>query len=314
MTGASGFIGRQCLRALRATSFEIHAVSRKGPGTVYPKVVWHKHDLRETAAVSMVFRECRPTHLIHSAWDVESCGYWNSAENLDWAARSADLLCAAARNGVVRAVGIGTCAEYGLDNSVCDEFVTPMNPVGAYAQAKHATQVLFAAAGSALGISTAWARLFFPYGPGERPTKLIPYTIAQLAKGEAAEFSSGKQVRDFLFEADVGAALVALLSSEVTGPVNVGTGLGVPVAEVVQRIGELMGRPELICLGRHRARDMEPARWVAAVYRLTREVGWTSITSLENGLRQTIAALADPISRQGLELKEHLSEQGRADD
>jgi nucleoside-diphosphate-sugar epimerase len=229
------------------------------------------------------------THLLHAAWALPS-GYWNAGGNLDWASKALALLREAHRHGVKRAVGIGTCAEYGTMHDLCDESTSIMQPEGAYARAKLATSWLFHAAGDSLGISTAWARLFFPYGPGDKAGKLIPHAIARLSAGEPAEFTSGEQVRDLLCAPDVGAAVAALLMGGVTGPVNVASGRGIAVRDVILRVGELMGRPDLIRLGALQVHGLEAPRWVAAVSRLTQEVGWHPTISLDQGLRSMIPA------------------------
>lgn len=291
VTGGSGFIGRHCIEALLARDCEVHAVSRRTPAWNAARLTWHQADLLQPRVFSRLLAECHPAHLIHSAWNT-SPDYWTSATNLTWAARSIELLQEAQTYGVVRIVGIGTCAEYGLDHDICDERTTTMQPIGIYALTKYATQLLFNGTSGFEGHSVAWARLFFPYGMYDRPNKLIPYTIHQLLNGKPAMFSSGKQVRDLLFAPDAGEAIVALLFSTASGPVNIGSGIGVPVRDVALRIGELMGHPDLIRLGTRPTHELEAKRWVAAVERLNHEVGWCAVTSLEDGLRATIAAYA----------------------
>jgi nucleoside-diphosphate-sugar epimerase len=95
-------------------------------------------------------------------------------------------------------------------------------------------------------------------------------------------------VRDFLHVADVGDAFAALLDSDVEGAVNIGSGEGVAVAEVVQRIAELAGRPDLVELGALEAPPDEPPLLVADVGRLHEEVGWRRFRSLDEGLRETV--------------------------
>lgn len=293
VTGASGFIGRHCVQALLHAGYEVHGVSRTSAPSIIPGVHWHHADILQPSAVTKLLEECRPTHLIHSAWSVADASYWTSMDNLTWAVRSTDLLQAAQRHGVQRVLGIGTCAEYGVDHDLCHERSTPMRPAGVYAQAKYATQILFDAAANTLRLSTAWARLFFPYGPFDHPNKLVPYTITQLLKGEPAHFSSGTQMRDLLFASDVGSAIVSVLRSRLTGPVNIASGVGLTVGDVVLRIGELMGRPDLIRRGVRQLGALEANRWVASVDRLTHETGWRATTPLDEGLLATIAAFRD---------------------
>lgn len=291
VTGASGFIGRHCVEALMEKGCEVHGVSRAGASCTNSSIQWHQSDLLEPTAFDRLFALSRPTHVIHAAWDVSSGKYWTSADNLVWSARSSDLLRAAQRHGVERVVGIGTCAEYGLEHELCDETTSAMRPVGVYARAKHAAQLLFAAGAESLGVSTAWVRLFFPYGTSDKPEKLVPYTIRQLLEGKPAELSPGTQVRDPLFAGDVGRAIVAVLFSDLAGGVNVASGQGLSIAELVMRIAHLIGRPELIRLGVRASNSAEAQRWVASIERLTSELEWRPRFSLEEGLRQTISSI-----------------------
>ncbi|WP_421021629.1 NAD-dependent epimerase/dehydratase family protein, partial [Klebsiella pneumoniae] len=78
---------------------------------------------------------------------------------------------------------------------------------------------------SQTGLSATWARLFFMYGPGEHPNRVTSSVILSLLQGKSAQCSHGMQIRDFLHVADVASALVTLLDSDVTGPVNIGSGV-----------------------------------------------------------------------------------------
>ena len=69
-------------------------------------------------------------------------------------------------------------------------------------------------------------------------------------QGDPALCHHGRQVRDFLHVADVAAAFVALLESEVEGPVNVGSGVAVTQRQVVETIAGITRRPEADTLGR----------------------------------------------------------------
>jgi nucleoside-diphosphate-sugar epimerase len=289
VTGASGFIGRECVRALLARGCEVHGVSRSLRADAEPELVWHQADILRQTDIKRLFSECKPTHLVHSAWNIPQQHY-TSSENLLWAARSVDLLHEAQCSGVQRIVGIGTCAEYGLDHELCCEDSSEMHPMGMYAQAKYATQVLYNAAAAAGTFSTAWARLFFPYGPFANLKGLIPYTIGQLVRDSPAELSDGEQERDLLFISDIGDAIAAVLFSGLQGPVNVASGTAIKVSGIVRRIGELMGKPDLIRLGIRQSDRLQANRWVASVKRLKHEVPWHPSTSLDDGLRATIAA------------------------
>jgi nucleoside-diphosphate-sugar epimerase len=95
-------------------------------------------------------------------------------------------------------------------------------------------------------------------------------------------------VRDFLHVADVAGAFAALVGSDVSGAVNVASGEGVEIREVVERIGALAARPDLLRIGALPAREGDPPRLVAGTRRLNDEVGWQPRFSLEDGLRDAL--------------------------
>jgi nucleoside-diphosphate-sugar epimerase len=142
--------------------------------------------------------------------------------------------------------------------------------------------------GDAKGLSTAWARVFFQYGPGEHPDRLVASVIRHLLSAREAPCSHGRQIRDFLHVADVGAAFAALLDSAVTGPVNIGSGTGIAIGELLGEIARQIGRPDLLRLGARAAPPGEPAVLVADVTRLHAEVGWRPHYTLADGLCSAI--------------------------
>ena len=293
VTGARGFIGRHCLPLLTKTGFEVHAVAGPAPSTDHFQevAVWHRIDLLDASATDALLHCVQPTHVLHFAWFTQHGAFWTGTENLRWVGATLHLLEAAAACGAKRFVGIGTCAEYDPAVELCDEVASPLAPASLYGICKRATLDCLRAAAPQLEVSHAWARLFFPYGPHDKATRLIPFVVGSLLSGKPAECSPGTQVRDLLHVRDVASAMVALLECDVQGPVNVASGNGVEVREVLKRIGELIGRPELIRFGALPMRPDEAPRWVAKTERLNREVGWYPSLSLEQGLKDTIAQL-----------------------
>ena len=100
--------------------------------------------------------------------------------------------------------------------------------------------------------------------------------------------SQGKQIRDFLFVEDVADALVALLNSDVTGPVNIGSGSPISVANVTCEIFDRLSSRDLIQLGAKKTPAHEPPVLLPDVRRLFDEVGWRPRYDLPSGLDQTI--------------------------
>src|SRR5829696_4800885 len=84
ITGASGFVGRHCLRRLLREDCEIHAVTRTSIGGGEGPIHWHAIDLREPSQVKHVISAVRPSHLLHCAWIAIPGVYAHSPENERW--------------------------------------------------------------------------------------------------------------------------------------------------------------------------------------------------------------------------------------
>jgi nucleoside-diphosphate-sugar epimerase len=290
VTGATGFVGRHALAALVSRGFEVHAVSSKGPTDDSPaEVRWHVADLLDPVAGPEIVTEVAPTDLLHLAWYAEPGAFWRSPENLRWVAASLGLLRAFADAGGTRAVVAGTCAEYAWETEThCVEGTTSLEPATLYGSAKHGLRVVAEAYAAEAGISFAWGRIFFLFGPHEDPRRLAGSVARSVLSGERAETSHGEQLRDFLYAPDLADAFAALLASEVTGAVNVASGEPVEIREVVQAIGDAAGRPELLAIGARPANTSEPDVLTADVSRLRDEVGWTPPSTRDERVWDTV--------------------------
>lgn len=72
-------------------------------------------------------------------------------------------------------------------------------------------------------------------------------------------------------------------------PLNIASGLCLPVRDVIQKIALQIGRPELVRLGARPAPITEPPRLAAAINRLACDVGFRPLRTLDEGLAETIA-------------------------
>jgi nucleoside-diphosphate-sugar epimerase len=290
LTGANGFVGRHCLHALLTRGYEVHAVASQKQATpaLLPGIRWYGVDLLDREQVSALVSDSRPTHLLHCAWYAVPGKYWTAVENFQWVEASLRLLEAFADQGGQRAVGVGSCAEYDWRYEHCSELVTPLNPATTYGACKVAFQLLLTAFSKHAALSAGWARLFFLYGPHEPTGRLVASTIRAILQEEPARCSHGRQTRDFLYVQDAADALVALLDSDVLGPVNIASGVPVTLFEVVQEIASQLKRPDLLRLGVLPTTENEPSVLVADVARLRDEVGWSPQYDLRAGLAETI--------------------------
>lgn len=161
-------------------------------------------------------------------------------------------------------------------------------PATLYGAAKHGLHVVAERWAPQAGVTLAWGRIFYAYGPHEHPARLVSAVALALLRGEEVPCTHGMQVCDYLYTPELGSALVALLDSEVTGPVNVASGEPVRVADVVAAIGASTGRPELVRMGALPQRSGEPERLTADVWRLREEVGWRPSIDLRESVARTV--------------------------
>jgi nucleoside-diphosphate-sugar epimerase len=297
ITGASGFIGRHCVDAALDAGFDVHAITPRGRlGNAQSRARWHEANLLDPAATRKMLESVRPSHLLHLAWIAKPGVYWTSSANFDWLSASIVLFRVFFEHGGERALGVGTCAEYAWTMEDLSEDLTPLKPETTYGRCKLAASLELEAAAASSGSSAAWARLFFPYGPGEPADRLIPWVIQGLLKGERVECTEGRQIRDFVFVKDVADALLAILSSGATGAFNIGSGNGLALREVVAIICSRLGGADLIEFGARAVPPGDPARVVADMTRLRHELGWKPKYSIEAGIDHTIAALRETVT------------------
>ena len=288
VTGATGFIGRHALAPLIERGFEVHAAYHKGSFEA-KNVQWHHADLLRDEAAQRLCRTIQPTHLLHFAWYAVPGKYWTSEENEKWVIATDNLLRAFAASAGTRAVLAGTCAEYDWKNLA--ELVSepaPIAPATLYGACKHRAHERAESFAKDTGVSLAWGRIFFLYGPHEPRERLVASVINSLLEENEANTSSGEQVRDFLHVQDVASAFAALLDSDVQGAVNIASGNPVQLKDIVREIADIVGKPQLVRLGALPSRPNEPPRLVADTKRLANEVGWRPRYSLREGLEKTI--------------------------
>jgi nucleoside-diphosphate-sugar epimerase len=313
VTGAGGFIGRHSVEPLRRLGYEVYAAVSprtgaaeglgrtaadmlQGAGMLQGAEVL-RADLTDGRSIDALIREVRPSHLLHFAWIATPGLYWQSPDNYRWLAASRHLLEAFQAAGGTRAVMAGSCAEYDWSKvTLCHERTSPlaMEPgageaarVTPYAACKIALERVLEGYGRG-GLSTAWGRIFFQYGPGEHRARLVASVVVNLLAGREAPCTHGRQVRSFLHVEDVGAAFAALLSSGVEGPVNIGSGESCSIGHLLERLATYIGRPDLLKLGAREPPPGEPPVLVPDVVRLSKEVGFRPKWGLEEGLRDTV--------------------------
>lgn len=180
------------------------------------------------AAISGVQRSISAPRLTH---DVNVTGTLN-------------ILLAAQQAGIRRVVMASSASVYGNPTTVPTSEKEPLAPLSPYGASKVAMEQYGTVFSQVYGVSVISLRYFNVYGPRQRPQSdyaaVIPAFREKIRQGEPVTiYGDGLQSRDFVHVLDVARATLAALDAplEVTGTFNVGTGRGVTLLELAERLG-----------------------------------------------------------------------------
>ena len=166
----------------------------------------------------------------------------------------------------------------------------PKRPLHVYGASKLAFEALLQGYYHAFGISSVSLRYFNAYGPGdlqEPVTRAVPRWIRAALTGQPIVlYWQGLQYRDYVFVEDIARAHVQALGMAGLHVYNLGTGHGILMRDMVSALQELIDKPLPVIDGGRR--DGDPARLVADISRIRREVGWQPKTELREGLLRTL--------------------------
>jgi nucleoside-diphosphate-sugar epimerase len=262
LSGATGFVGKHIYKALSKSNVRIVPVVRTGKESSFKnqanvdRIVCSPDIFQES--VSWWAEQCQGIDIIiHAAWYAEPEKYLQSSRNMDCLIGSLNLAKGSVIAGVKRFVSIGTCFEYDLSSGVLSKD-TPLNPVTPYASAKAALYMGLTHWLPEQLVEFAWCRLFYLYGEGEDPRRLVPYLRSKLEKGEPAELSTGKQIRDFLNVSEAGQNIVNVALGNQSGAINICSGIPVTVRQLAEKIADEYGRRDLLFFGTRPENSFDP--------------------------------------------------------
>jgi dTDP-6-deoxy-L-talose 4-dehydrogenase (NAD+) len=265
ITGATGFVGRSVLKALAGHPVKLDLVVRQDIGK---ELQSEFPEIQRVIVTPDIFAEseqwwvsiCQGIDIvIHIAWYVEPGQYLQSVLNLDCLMGTLTLAKAATKAGVQRFIGIGTCIEYNLDEGVLS-VDTPLNPKTLYAACKASSYLILSRWFEMHNVEFAWCRLFYLYGEGEDPRRLVPYLRMKLQAEETAELTSGKQIRDFLDVAKAGEMIKDVALSHYQGAINICSGEAITVRQLAEKIADEYGRRDLLKFGARPDNLVDPPR------------------------------------------------------
>ncbi|NIQ14503.1 MAG: NAD-dependent epimerase/dehydratase family protein [Candidatus Dadabacteria bacterium] len=284
VTGARGFVGQHVIPYLAKKNYEIHVIQHQRSLSQNSDIIIHQADLFQPDTIKEILQKISASHLLHIAWYAEHGDYWNSPLNYDWLIASLQLAKSFVEYGGKRVVVAGTCAEYDWQYQKLIENNTPCFGNSPYATCKLSLLKVLESFSQLHKISFAWGRLFYLFGPGEDSRRLVPSVISALLKDQTFVCDHPEDVRDFIYVRDAADALVELLDSEVQGPVNIASGKGIKLHELLINIASIMDKRHLL----NSSDTVEGNEIVADISRLTNEVKWHSGRNLKESLNETI--------------------------
>ncbi|MBM3876698.1 MAG: NAD(P)-dependent oxidoreductase [Verrucomicrobia bacterium] len=285
VTGGSGFLGSACVRAATAAGHSVAVLTRfPRQGSAAEQLLGSVEQPPWTA-----IRNFAPDACVHAAWIATPGLYLESPENADWVRWSLAFLNELPALGVRHITVLGTGIEYQITGQRLREDTTPLQPLSGYARSKCELHVQLAAwrqDARLADLGLAWARIFYPYGAGEHPARLASSLIAKLRRGEPVQLKTPHSTKDYIHVDDVATALLTVLERRYCGAINVGTGVGVTVDTVAQKLGHLLGRADLV-----QPPTNAPANsldYVVADAGRLHALGWRPQVALEAGLRRLV--------------------------
>jgi UDP-glucose-4-epimerase GalE len=309
VTGGAGYVGSHVVLSLQSRHpvVVLDNLSEGHRELVPEGVVFEAGDVLNRAALSSVFQRhviAGVVHLAARAYVGESAReparYFEN--NL---VGTFQLLEAMRAHGVREFVFSSTCAVYGAPSRLPIGEDAALAPINAYGESKLAIERMLHWYGAAYGVRAVVLRYFNAAGADaagrsgewhEPEPHLIPQILAAAAGGEALTLHGddyatpdGTGVRDFIHVSDLARAhaqaLDYLAAGEASACLNLGTGRGLSVGELIAAAARITGQEVLVQRGPRRAGD--PAALIADASRAERVLSWRPCESDANTLLAT---------------------------
>lgn len=301
--GGAGYIGSHTARALRAAGHEVIIFDNLSTGyeSLASGFELIKADVLDAGALALVLpRADAIMHFAAHAYVGESVTnpkkyFHNNVEG------GLSLLNAALQSGVKKIIFSSTCAVYGVPDRVPIAEDTPRQPVNPYGVSKLFFEQALEAYDRAYGFRFASLRYFNAAGADESgeigelhepETHLIPLALSA-ARGTGPELQvfgteyptpDGTCVRDYIHVNDLADAHVKAMEHLAAGKdsfaVNLGTGSGRSVKEVISAVEDVTGKRVARKFGPRRAGD--PPALVANPAKAEALLQWKATRSLRD--------------------------------
>jgi UDP-glucuronate decarboxylase len=180
--------------------------------------------------------------------------------------------------------------------------VNPLGPRACYDEGKRAAETLFFDYRRQHKVRIKIARIFNTYGPRMHPDdgRVVSNFIVQALQGKPITlYGDGSQTRSFCYVDDLVEGLIRLMETpdEVTGPVNLGNPVELPVRALAERVIALTGSASPITT--LPLPEDDPMQRCPDIGLARRLLGWEPAVGLDAGLTRTIAYFDHLLSERG---------------
>jgi UDP-glucose 4-epimerase len=296
VTGGAGFIGSHLVARLAADGHNVHVVddlSRGRRAWLHADVDMDVVDIRDLRALRHVVARVHADAVVHLAAmhfipAVDGAPELAHDVNVNGTSALLQALKAAPPEQLLFA---STAAVYPDRVGPIAETCAPA-PLDVYGETKLEGERLVDAFAST-GADVVVARIFNVIGRRETNAHVVPELVGQLRGGaRRVHLGNLEPRRDYTDVRDVADALARLLAirSHKLGAVNIGSGRGVSVADLVEACERILNRPIEIEVepGRRRSRDRHEL--IADSTLLRSVTGWAPMQTLDETLADLLTA------------------------
>jgi NAD dependent epimerase/dehydratase len=312
VTGAGGFIGSHLVERLLELGAEVHAFVRYNsrndvgllkllPSEMQRKMKVTSGDLRDAQALEQATRGIEV--LFHlGALIAIPYSYLHPLEVIETNVLGTfNVLSAARKNGVSKFVHTSTSEVYGTARYVPISEAHPLQGQSPYSASKIGADKIAESFYRSFDLPVATIRPFNTYGPRQSARAVIPTIITQTLTGDEIRLGSLRPTRDFTFVKDTveGFLRVAESTRTVGEEMNIGSDHEISIGALAQKIIEIVGRSVRVVEESQRLRPekSEVQRLWADTQKARELLGWSPQTSLDDGLRQTVAWISQNLER-----------------
>ncbi len=293
ITGPTGAVGMALIHKSIAEGCEVLAICHRGSKRneqipKHPLITVVETDLEELGRIDYL-PENEYNVFYHLAWKGTFGDGRNhmplQIENIQY---TMDAVKLAKRLGCHTFIGAGSQAEYGrVEGKLYPD--TPTFPENGYGMAKLCAGQMSRVLCGQEGLQHIWVRILSVYGPYDRGETMISSCLGKMLRGEAADFTAGEQLWDYLYSEDAAEALWLLGQKGINGKVYcIGSGKAFPLKEYIQKMHTLTGEKATLRFGAIPYAKGQVMELCADITALTEDTGFLPKTSFEDGIRKTI--------------------------